>query len=215
MSFQKLNSTWARWLILNKHLRFALANVLLAGLYYMFFLRYWRSLLEQPRLSHLLVVLMSFLCCAFALARKDPQKVERSPLAVLATTGGTFMPLALFPAGSADVFLMGDILQVAGIILQIAALVSLNRSFGILPAHREIKSSGCYRFVRHPLYFAYTIDIIGFVINNATAYNIAVMAVGSGFQVLRIHYEEAVLFQYPDYARYAVHTKWRLIPLVW
>ena len=95
----------------------------------MFFLRYWRALLEQPRLSHLLVVLMSFLCCAFAMARKDPQKVERSPLAVLATTGGTFMPLALFPAGSADVFLMGDILQVAGIILQIAALVSLNRSF--------------------------------------------------------------------------------------
>src|SRR5438034_10486991 len=101
MSFQKLNSTWARWLILNKHLRLALANVLLAGLYYMFFLRYWRSLLEQPRLSHLLVVLMSFLCCAFALARKDPQKLERSRLAVLAATGGRFMPLALLPGAPA------------------------------------------------------------------------------------------------------------------
>src|SRR5437867_13214308 len=188
MSYQKLNNTSTSWLILNKHLRFALANVLLAGLYYMFFLRYWRALLEQPRLSHLLVVLMSFLCCAFAMARKDPQKVERSPLAVLATTGGTFMPLALFPAGSADVFLMGDILQVAGIILQIAALVSLNRRFGILPAPRALQSSGCYRFVRHPLYFAYTTDIIGFVINNATAYNIAVMAVGSSFLVQSLDY---------------------------
>ncbi len=67
----------------------------------------------------------------------------------------------------------------------------------------------------HPLYLAYTIDIIGFVINNPSAHNIAVMAVGSGFQVLRIYYEEAVLLQYSDYARYAVHTKWRLIPLVW
>ena len=214
MWFQKLNSITARWLILNKHLRFALANVLLAGLYYLFFWRYWRALLEQPRLSHLLVVVMSFLCCAFAMFRKDPQKVGRSPLAVLATTGGTFMPLALFPAGSADV-LVGDFLQITGIIFQIAALVSLNRSFGILPAHREVKSSGCYRFVRHPLYFAYTIDIIGFVINNASVYNIAVLAIGTAFQLLRIHYEEAVLFQYPDYSRYAVHTKWRLIPLVW
>ncbi len=215
MCFQKLSSTWARWLIVNKHLRFALANVLLAGLYCLFFLRYWRALLEQPRLSHLLVVVMSFLCCAFAMFRRDPQKVERSPLAVLATTGGTFMPLALFPAGSADVFLVGDFLQITGIIFQIAALASLNRSFGILPAHREIKSAGCYRFVRHPLYFAYTIDIIGFVINNASVYNIAVVAIGTAFQLLRIHYEEAVLFQYQDYARYAVHTKWRLIPLVW
>ena len=214
MWFQKLNSTTAKWLILNKHLRFALANVSLAGLYYLFFWRYWRALIEQPRLSHLLVVVMSFLCCAFAMFRKDPQKVGRSPLAVLATTGGTFMPLALFPAGSADV-LVGDFLQITGIIFQIAALVSLNRSFGILPAHREVKSSGCYRFVRHPLYFAYTIDIIGFVINNASVYNIAVLAIGTAFQLLRIHYEEAVLFQYPDYSRYAVHTKWRLIPLVW
>src|SRR5262249_60013442 len=98
MSFQKLNSTWARWLILNKHLRFALANVLVAGLYYMFFFRYWRALLEQPRLSHLLVVLMSFLCCAFAMARKDPQKVARSPLALLATTRGAFLPPPSFPA---------------------------------------------------------------------------------------------------------------------
>jgi len=178
MWFQKLNS------------------VFLAGLYCLFFLRYWRALLEQPRLSHLLVVVMSFLCCAFAMFRKDPQKVGRSPLAVLATTGGTFMPLALFPAGSADV-LVGDFLQITGIIFQIAALVSLNRSFGILPAHREVKSSGCYRFVRHPLYFAYTIDIIGFVINNASVYNIAVLAIGTAFQLLRIHYEEAVPGLFP------------------
>jgi protein-S-isoprenylcysteine O-methyltransferase Ste14 len=202
-------------MILNKHLRFAMANVLLGGLYYLFLLQYWKAFLEQPRLSHLLVVVVSFLCCGFAMVRKDPQKVEHSPLAVLATTGGTFMPLALVPAGSADIFIMADILQIAGIVFQVAALVSLNRSFGTLPAYREIKSSGCYRYVRHPLYFAYTIDIIGFVINNPGAYNIAVMAVGITFQVLRIHYEEGVLFQYPDYARYAVRTKWRLIPLVW
>jgi protein-S-isoprenylcysteine O-methyltransferase Ste14 len=202
-------------MILNKHLRFAMANVLLGGLYYLFLLRYWKAFLEQPRLSHLLVVLVSFMCCAFAMVRKDPQKVEHSPLVLLATTGGTFMPLALVPAGSADIFIMADFLQIAGVIFQVAALVSLNRSFGTLPAYREIKSSGCYRYVRHPLYFAYTIDLIGFVINNPGAWNIAVLAVGTGFQVLRIHYEEGVLFQYPDYARYAVRTKWRLIPLVW
>jgi protein-S-isoprenylcysteine O-methyltransferase Ste14 len=201
-------------MILNKHFRFALGNALLAIFYYFFILRYWNAVLEQPRASHLLVVVMSFLGFAFAVIRKDPEKVKRSPLAVLATTGGTFIPLALFPAGSADVFL-GDFLQIAGITFQIAALISLNRSFGALPAYREIKSSGCYRFVRHPLYVAYIIDIIGFVINNTSPYNIAALAVGTGFILLRIHYEEAVLFQYPDYARYAVGTKWRLIPLVW
>ncbi len=201
-------------MISNKQLRLALGNVLLAIPYYLFILRYSEAALKQPRLSHLLIVVMSFLCFAFAVVRKDPQKVERSPLAVLATAGGTFISLALSPAGSADVFL-GNFLQIVGTIFQIAALVSLNRSFGALPAYREIKSCGCYRFVRHPLYFAYIIDIIGFVINNPSAHNIAVVAVATGFLVLRIHYEEAVLFQYQDYARYAGHTKWRLIPLVW
>src|SRR3989442_4141431 len=113
MWFQKLNSTTARWLILNKHLRFALANVSLAGLYYLFFWRYWRALLEQPRLSHLLVVVMSFLCCAFAMFRKDPKKVKHSPLAVLATTGGAFIPLPPFPAMASAGFLLGDFFQVA------------------------------------------------------------------------------------------------------
>ena len=38
--------------------------------------------------------------------------------------------------------------------LQIAAVLSLNRSFGLLPAHRGVKSDGLYRWVRHPLYTA-------------------------------------------------------------
>lgn len=197
-----------------KGLRDAGANIFLALLYAGFVIRYGQSFLNQPRLSHLLLFVMPSLALVFSLIRTDAQKVRHSPWVWLVTTGGTFMPLVLYPAGSGDV-LLGDVLQMIGLGLQIAAIISLNRSFGVLPAYRTIKRFGCYRFVRHPLYCAYTIGLVGFAINNPSPYNFGIVAVDTMFQLLRIRCEEGLLFKYPDYAAYARQTRWRLLPLVW
>ena len=170
--------------------------------------------MNQPRLSHILLLATSSLFLLFAIIRRDPQKVEHSPLIWLVTVCGTLMPLALFPAGSEDLFI-GDLLQSLGSVFQIAALGSLNRSFGALPAYRGIKSTGCYRLVRHPLYCAYAVGLIGFVINNLSVYNFVILFIDMGFQVVRIRYEEGLLYQYQDYVVYAGNTKWRLIPFLW
>jgi len=109
----------------------------------------------------------------------------------------------------------GQILQVAGSLLQIGALIALNRSLGLLPAHRGIKSDGPYRFVRHPLYTAYLLTFAGYLISNLSAQNAIVVFAGTAFLVMRIRYEERLLHQYPLYASYAEKTPWRLIPSVW
>jgi len=111
--------------------------------------------------------------------------------------------------------LAGEILQIIGFILQIGALLALNRSIGILPAHRGIKSAGLYRWVRHPLYTAYVITFLGYLINNQSWSNLAIVVTGTAFIVMRIHYEEALLFKYAEYARYASKMRWRLIPAIW
>ena len=111
--------------------------------------------------------------------------------------------------------LAGEILQIIGFILQIGALLALNRSIGILPAHRGIKSAGLYRWVRHPLYTAYVITFLGYLINNQSWSNLAIVVTGTAFIVMRIHYEEALLFKYAEYARYANKMRWRLIPAIW
>jgi protein-S-isoprenylcysteine O-methyltransferase Ste14 len=123
--------------------------------------------------------------------------------------------LLLRPTDATADLLAGEILQVGGFAMAIIALLSLSRSFGLLPAYRGIKSSGLYSVVRHPLYTAYVISFIGYLINNPSVANAAVIAFGTAFLVMRIHCEEALLLEYDDYSHYASRTRWRLIPAVW
>jgi protein-S-isoprenylcysteine O-methyltransferase Ste14 len=47
---------------------------------------------------------------------------------------------------------ISEILMVVSSLLGIVTLVALGKSFGILIAVREVKSSGIYSIVRHPMY---------------------------------------------------------------
>ncbi len=48
--------------------------------------------------------------------------------------------------------LVGGSLITLGILIEVWGYVVLTRSFGIVPEARELKTSGPYRFVRHPVY---------------------------------------------------------------
>ena len=133
----------------------------------------------------------------------------------ITTLGGTFLPLLLRPTDAPADLVAGQLIQLVGVTLQIVALLSLNRSFGLLPAHRDIKSGGLYRWVRHPLYSAYTLALIGYVVNNPSIHNAAILVLATGFQVMRIVNEETFLSRYSEYAAYVKRTRWRLIPLIW
>ena len=65
------------------------------------------------------------------------------------------------------------------------------------------------------LYTAYVIMFMGYWINNQSLSNAAVIAAGTAFLVMRIHYEEELLLRYADYTRYADRIRWRLIPSIW
>jgi protein-S-isoprenylcysteine O-methyltransferase Ste14 len=117
----------------------------------------------------------------------------------------------LLPIGAKE-SLIGYLVQISGIAISIIGLISLNRSFGLVAAHRGIVSSGMYRLVRHPLYFSYEVSILGFMINNISFYNIALCLVHLCCQLQRIKYEEDLLSIDEAYRQYAIKTKWRLIP---
>jgi protein-S-isoprenylcysteine O-methyltransferase Ste14 len=149
------------------------------------------------------------------LIRRDPDETRHTWKTWITTTGGISAPFFFRPLDFGDDVLIGQILQVSGTLLQIAALVALNRSLGLLPAHRGIKSEGLYRFVRHPLYMAYVIAFAGYWINNMSAHNAIVAVLGTVFIVLRISCEEELLLNYQRYSDYASKTRWRLIPSIW
>ena len=193
----------------------AFTNLLLATLFILFAIANGRSFLENPRLSVLLIVVTETIVAVLLVIRRDPDETEHSWQTWTTTTFGTIAPFLLRPIDATADVLLGQMLQVAAFSMQIVALLYLNKSIGLLPAHRGIKSSGLYSWVRHPLYTAYVVTYLGYWINNQSWPNAVVIVAGTAFLVMRIHYEEALLFKYADYTRYAKRIRWRLIPSVW
>ena len=190
-------------------------NMLLATLFILFAIANAKSFLENPRLSVFLIVITETIVSIFLIIRRDPDETEHTWQTWITTSCGTLAPFLLRPIEATEDLPLGEIFQITAFIMQIAALVYLNRSFGLLPAHRGVKSGGLYGWVRHPLYTAYVIMFLGYWINNQSLNNAAVIVVGAAFLVMRIHYEEALLFKYADYTRYAKRIRWRLIPSIW
>jgi protein-S-isoprenylcysteine O-methyltransferase Ste14 len=208
--------TYFWWGAMNKftEIREKTANLLVASFYGYFVYIYGAQLVAGFRLSLLLMVIKETLDVSFYLCRKMPTHVSFRLASWIMAICGTLAPLLLRPAPSTDSG-VGKIIQIVGCFLQVAAIVSLNRSFGIVPAIRDIKVNGMYRLVRHPLYLAYSITLSGFVISNITPLNIIILLLAISFQVVRISREEEILSQDEGYIRYVKGTKWKMVPFIY
>jgi protein-S-isoprenylcysteine O-methyltransferase Ste14 len=77
---------------------------------------------------------------------------------------------------------------------------------------RQLVTTGPYRFVRHPLYLAEEIAMVGVFVQFASVYTALLLAAQIAFQLRRMHNEELVLTaSFPEYAAYQRHTA-RLVP---
>jgi protein-S-isoprenylcysteine O-methyltransferase Ste14 len=193
----------------------ATTNMLLATLFALFAIANAKSFMANPRLSVFLIVVTETIVVIFLVVRRDPEETYHSWQTWTTTTCGTFAPFLLRPVEATADLPLGNVIQIVGFSLQIAALLALNRSLGLLPAYRGIRSKGLYRWVRHPLYMAYVVSYVGYLINHPSVANLGVVIVGTWFLRMRIVYEEALLFGYADYVTYARSTRWRLIPGIW
>jgi protein-S-isoprenylcysteine O-methyltransferase Ste14 len=193
----------------------ATTNMFLATCFILFAIANAKSFLVNPRLSIFLIVLTETIVAIFLVIRRDPDETHHSWQTWVTTALGTLAPFLLRPVDATADVLLGNVFQISGFLLQIGALLALNRCLGLLPAYRGIKSHGLYGWVRHPLYMAYVITYLGFFLNNPSLGNLGIVVSGTGFLVMRIHYEETLLLRYPDYVTYARKTRWRLIPAIW
>ena len=110
---------------------------------------------------------------------------------------------------------VGILVQIVGFLLIGLSVASLGRSFGLVAANRGVVTSGMYRYVRHPLYLAYFVNIVGFFVNNASWHNALVILVWAVAQLVRIRYEEVLLGEDSLYVQYSANVRWRLIPYVY
>jgi protein-S-isoprenylcysteine O-methyltransferase Ste14/uncharacterized membrane protein (UPF0127 family) len=111
-----------------------------------------------------------------------------------------------------SVTLVSSILQYIGITGIIIALLSLGRSFGIIPANRKVVRSGVYRFIRHPMYISEILFYTGFVVGNPTLRNMILIILVLAGQIWRAISEEVLLCSDPSYRVYMQSVRYRFIP---
>ncbi len=196
--------------------RHLLSTATLATLYALFVYANIIDLIDNGfRLSPALIVVFLTVMVLLIFFRRPSDETDLSSMAVLAGFLGTFTTLGMRPLEGGEDVLIGQILQVAGALLQLGSSASIGRSFGLFPANRGIQTNGLYRLVRHPFYMSYLIFQLGYLVNNFTARNLILLTVAASFQVLRIVYEERLLSNDPAYVNYTDSVRWHLVPGVW
>ena len=108
--------------------------------------------------------------------------------------------------------MVSTLLVLFGSAAAVYTLLRLGRSFSLMAEARGLVTSGPYRLVRHPLYLAEELAIIGISMQFFSLSTAFVLALQIAFQLRRMRNEEAVLVEnFPEYAQYRARTA-RLIP---
>src|SRR6266550_9193791 len=109
----------------------------------------------------------------------------------------------------------GLVLVTIAALLSLASLLSLGRSFGVWPASRGLVNHGTYRFVRHPVYAAYVLSDIGYMLEEWNVGSLLLVLAGWTSLLYRIHAEERVLAGDQRWSPYLTSVPYRLLPGLW
>jgi protein-S-isoprenylcysteine O-methyltransferase Ste14 len=195
------------------HLRVAAANCLLGILFALFAYAAFTSWRATGHVQSLILAFQELLIVGLAVSRRPSLAETRAPWDWLVAFIGTAAPLLQRPGLSLPALEpFGLALQLIGTILATIAVASLGRSFGIVAANRGVRTSGLYRFVRHPLYGSYMVGYFGFLLGNLSLLNIALIWLTILCQYTRAVAEERILLRDPEYQAYAQRVRYRFIP---
>ena len=165
-----------------------------------------RLVLHLSNILYLSLVVMVYIMRPKA-TLKTPGILSR----ILGLAGGFGVPLVLMwlkPAMPSWAVIAGPILLITGHLFAAFALSFLGRGFSILAEARVLVTSGPYAIVRHPLYLAEEISILGLIIMWGTIPAYTLLVVHFFIQVMRMRYEEKVLTRvFPEYEAYRARTK--------
>ena len=134
---------------------------------------------------------------------------------ITALAGMLFANLILLtPRAASDVLWdsASTVLILLGTIACILVVFDLGRSLSIMPEARKLVTEGLYGRIRHPLYLAEEIGVLGIFLQFRSWQGLLILAVHFYFQIRRMDFEEGILAQaFPAYAGYTQRTH-RLLP---
>jgi protein-S-isoprenylcysteine O-methyltransferase Ste14 len=202
------------WIFAHRKLWEYLGNALLAIYGLVFLVSMLADFRTQHRPSSLFVAAFEGATVWFSLMRPMPKTSNVSLYDWTVALLGSFVILFIRPAPQVHDHVPLLALQLIGMSISLAGLLSLNKSFGLVAANRGVKTSGMYAVVRHPIYAGYFLSFGAYLIQNMTLANVVIYGVFVVMELLRLIAEERVLLRDPAYAAYARQTRWRVLPFV-
>jgi len=198
----------------SEHARDLAARAACAALFTLLSFNLLAEFLRTGHITGMLLLTSESLIVVLTIARRRAQVVDRSFVAAAMTTLSVAGPPLLRPSATAP--LAGDAVtaavSAAGLILVIAAKLTLGRSFGIAPANRGVVARGPYSIVRHPIYTGYVITHVAFFMAHPTVWNAAVVLIADSALIVRALLEERVLTSDRSYQAYCTRVAWHLVP---
>jgi len=165
-------------------------------------------------------VLQHFIVLVIALTRPQPKLWDYSIASSMAVGASYAYPYAQviylrWSPGDVASPTVGLVLVTLAAGLSFVSLLTMGRLFGVRPALRGLVTSGPYRFIRHPMYLSYMLADIGYNLQEWNFVTLLLVLVGWMSLVYRIHAEERVLSQHPEWPAYVVLVRYRLFPGLW
>jgi protein-S-isoprenylcysteine O-methyltransferase Ste14 len=164
---------------------------------------------------------IAFIAMQFALViiRRPVLKTAPGLAPIIVTAAATGAPALLVCIPRADV---GDAVRIASLCLLTVGMAAsafilgyLGRSFSLLPQARALVVSGPYKRLRHPLYAAELVSMLGVMLQFAQPWALAIFVAAALVLIPRMDFEEKVLADaFAGYGDYVKRT-WRLLPGVY
>jgi protein-S-isoprenylcysteine O-methyltransferase Ste14 len=163
-------------------------------------------------LNHLLAVAFLVLVIFLYFRRGSATATTRSLpvvfIAMLAVVLPFVMPFLRNAAHTgAATLAISSLIITAGLAFALTALLTLGKSFSIIPQNRDLVVQGPYRLVRHPIYLGEIITYLGMALAGISVPNVLVVLLLILCQTYRAIQEEKLLAEtFPEYLHYASKT---------
>lgn len=190
------------------------ANCFISLLWSVFVLSSFNHWQENGGILGIGLLLVNSILLLLFLTRRKSKAISSKYLDWIIPLATVSFSMFLRPNPSSNDFinLFSISIQFIGLTTILGSLFSLGRSFGVIPANRKIKNSGCYKIVRHPLYTSELIFYVGFLIGNFTPVNLTLLLLIVTGQIYRAISEESLLSKDQGYLEYMGRVKYRFLP---
>ncbi|PKK91859.1 MAG: hypothetical protein CVV64_00070 [Candidatus Wallbacteria bacterium HGW-Wallbacteria-1] len=161
--------------------------------------------------------LHNMLLLSIIIIRKDHVAVSRSYLDHFTAIFAFFSGLLFLEqvTENSNLLLISRTIIIIALLTGMASLLNLGRSFGILVALREFRTTGLYSVVRHPMYLTDILWKTGMIFKKPCPVNYMIFILTVSCYLFRASREEVFLSQWKEYREYREKVKYRFIPWIY